>query len=257
MKRWINVVTLVFSLVLNTLAVTLPLNGIDTGSISDRLDVPFTPAGYVFSIWSLIYLTLIIWTLLQFKKDRQDSPVYTETHYLFWLINILNGVWLVTWHYFYFGIGVIIMVLLLFTLIAMYKKVQHRKAHGFDLVPFSLYLGWISVATIANISYFLTDIGWNGFGVSAEIWTVGLLILALILATWFRYSQADVIFPLVFVWALIGVGIENQAASSLVSSTAFIVVGIILVMIFVARKKKETLSFRSKGVEKANKSFYG
>jgi len=245
MKRWLNVLALVFSLVLNALAVTLPLNGVDTASISDRLDVLFTPAGYVFSIWSLIYLSLIVWTLRQFKRKYQDSPVYTETHGLFWVINLLNGVWLVTWHYFYFGISVIIMTLLLLALIVMYKKVQHRKTHGFDLLPFSLYLGWISVATIANVSYFLTDIGWDGFGVSAEIWTLGLLIVSLGLATWFRYSQSDVIYPLVFIWALIGVGIENQDRSSLVSSTAFIVVGIIFVMIFVARKKKAALSFRS------------
>jgi len=243
MKIWINVVTLIFALVLNGLATALPLNGIDTGAISDRLNVLFTPAGYVFSIWGVIYIVLVIWTFRQFKRDQQDRAVYQDTHLLFWLINLLNGIWLITWHYFYFGIGVVIMLLLLVLLIGMYNVINQVKDKPLDRWPFSLYLGWISVATIANISYYLTEIGWNGFGISDEIWTVALLVIAFILATWFRYSQSDIVYPLVFIWALIGVGIKNQGVSELVSMTSFIVSGLLVIVILFVRKKKHTLSF--------------
>ena len=95
MKIWINVVTLIFALVLNGLATALPLNGIDTGAISDRLNVLFTPAGYVFSIWGVIYIALVIWTFRQFKRDQQDRAVYQDTHLLFFFpcndCLLLNG----------------------------------------------------------------------------------------------------------------------------------------------------------------------
>ncbi|MGM0524561.1 MAG: tryptophan-rich sensory protein, partial [Bacillota bacterium] len=148
-----------------------------------------------------------------------------------------------TWHYFYFGIGVVIMLLLLVLLIGMYNVINQVKDKPLDRLPFSLYLGWISVATIANISYYLTEIGWNGFGISDEIWTVALLVIAFILATWFRYSQSDIVYPLVFIWALIGVGIKNQGVSELVSITSFIVSGLLVIVILFVRKKKHTLSF--------------
>lgn len=241
-KLWINVATLTFSLVMNALAVFLPLNGNETGDISDRLNVLFTPAGYVFSIWSLIYVTLIIWTLLQFKSDRQTLAVYEQTYYPFWAINILNGLWILVWHYLFFGLSVIVMLLLLGSLIVMYKQVKKHKTSWLELAPFSIYLGWISVATITNISYYLTEIGWDGFGVSDQIWAIALLLVALLLATWFRYTQRDLIYPSVFVWALIGVGIENQERAEAVAATSFIVVGVLLVMMFVARKKEKRVS---------------
>lgn len=242
-KIWLNVLTLLFALVLNALATALPLNGIDTGEISDRLEVLFTPAGYVFSIWGVIYLALIIWTFRQFKPYHQTRAVYQDTHLLFWLINLLNGIWLITWHYFYFGIGVIVMILLLVLLIGMYNVINQVKDQAFDRWPFSLYLGWISVATIANISYYLTEIGWNGFGIAAEMWTLILLAVAFVLATWFRYTQSDIVYPLVFIWALVGVGVENQGVSEVVSMTSFIISGLLVLVIFFVKKKKHTLSF--------------
>lgn len=242
-KIWLNVIALIFALVLNGLATALPLNGIDTAAVSDRLNVLFTPAGYVFSIWGVIYIALVIWTLRQFKQDQQMRAVYQDTHRLFWLINLLNGIWLITWHYFYFGIGVIIMVLLLVSLISMYTIINQVKETTFDRIPFSLYLGWISVATIANISYYLTEIGWGGFGISDEVWTVIMLVIAFILATLFRYIHSDIVYPLVFVWALIGVGIKNQGTSELVSMVSFIISALLILVILFVKKKERGLRF--------------
>ncbi|WP_017471214.1 TspO/MBR family protein [Amphibacillus jilinensis] len=236
-KFWLNVFFLVAVIVVNALANILPINGLTTGMISDRLTVLFTPAGYVFSIWSVIYLTLAIWVSRQWPEHRRNLGIYLHTHYLFWLTCILNITWILLWHYLYFGATVIVMLTLLVSLIVLYKKVQRRAINFLDLLPFSIYLAWISVATITNISYYLVEIGWDRFGISDQIWTIGLLVASAGLAIGFRYLQNDLIYPLVFVWAILGVGVENQGRYPVVSSVAYIVVGVIVVMLFIARRK--------------------
>ncbi|MBM7540985.1 TspO/MBR family protein [Amphibacillus cookii] len=240
-KFWLNVIFLAAVIVINSLANILPINGLTTGMISDRLQVLFTPAGYVFSIWSVIYLALAIWVGRQWPEHRRDLGIYLHTHYLFWLTCILNITWILLWHYLYFGATVVVMLALLVSLIILYKKVQRRAIRLFDLISFSLYLAWISVATITNISYYLVEIGWNRFGLSDQVWTIGLLIISACLAIGFRYRQNDLIYPLVFVWAIIGIGVENQGRYPVVSSVAYVVVGVIVVMLFIARRKKKTI----------------
>ncbi|QHA90373.1 TspO/MBR family protein [Bacillus sp. N1-1] len=209
-KFLLNLIAYMIVVTVNGLANSLPLNGQTTGEISNRLNVLFTPAGYVFSIWGLIYLLLGIWVIRQFPKSRRDLPVYQETSGLFVLSSILNSLWIFLWHYEFFGLSVIVMLLLLSTLIRLYTKAKAADASFFDLLPFSVYLGWISVATIANISYYLTYIDWDGFGLSDSVWTFLLLIIATILALTFLKKEQDWIYPLVFVWAFIGIGVKNQ-----------------------------------------------
>jgi translocator protein len=209
-KFLLNLIAYIIVVTVNGLANALPLNGQTTGEISNRLNVLFTPAGYVFSIWGLIYLLLGIWVIRQFPKSRRDLPVYQETSGLFVLSSILNSLWIFLWHYEFFGLSVIVMLLLLSTLIRLYTKAKAADASFFDLLPFSVYLGWISVATIANISYYLTYIDWDGFGLSDSVWTFLLLIIATILALTFLKKEQNWIYPLVFVWAFIGIGVKNQ-----------------------------------------------
>jgi translocator protein len=209
-KFLLNLIAYLIVVTVNGLANSLPLNGQTTGEISNRLNVLFTPAGYVFSIWGLIYLLLGIWVIRQFPKSRRDLPIYQETSGLFVLSSILNSLWIFLWHYEFFGLSVIVMLLLLLTLIRLYTKAKAANASFFDLLPFSVYLGWISVATIANISYYLTYIDWDGFGLSDSLWTFLLLIIATILALTFLKKEQDWIYPLVFVWAFIGIGVKNQ-----------------------------------------------
>ncbi|MCZ0704358.1 hypothetical protein J2T56_002706 [Natronobacillus azotifigens] len=238
MKRfWLNASFLAAVIIVNALANILPINGYNTGEISDRIEVLFTPAGYVFSIWGIIYLLLFTWVMRQWPEQRRDLPLYRDTAVLFWVSSILNISWLLLWHYQFFGATVVVMIGLLLTLIYLYKKVQTRAKTFFDLLPFSVYLGWISVATIANISYYLVELGWEGFGLSDQIWTIIMLIVSAGLAIWFRYQQNDLAFPLVFVWAIIGIGVANQVDYPIVSAASYIVVGIIIIMLFIARKR--------------------
>ncbi|GEN53787.1 TspO/MBR family protein [Halobacillus faecis] len=239
-KFIINLFAFLLVVIVNALANTLPLNGQTTGEISNKLNVLFTPAGYVFSIWGLIYILLGIWVIRQFPKSRRDLPIYQETSGLFVLSSLLNSLWIFMWHYEFFGLSVLVMIGLLLTLIHLYQTLQKNEASFFDRLPFSVYLGWISVATIANISYYLTYIGWDGFGISASVWTILLMIIGTLLAIFFMKSQDDWVYPLVFVWAFIGIGVKNQGSDvPLVVNAAFILAGLLLVItiLYAVRKK--------------------
>ncbi|MFE7062227.1 tryptophan-rich sensory protein [Sutcliffiella sp. NPDC057660] len=238
MKLWLNVIAFLIVVLVNYLSNALPLNGQTTGEISNRLNVLFTPAGYVFSIWGLIYLLLGVWIIRQFPKGRRNLPIYQTTSTLFVLSCLLNSAWVVLWHYEFFVTTVAVMLSLLLTLIGLYKKVQVSDPGLFDRLPFSIYLGWISVATIANISYVLVYLEWDGFGLSDVTWTIIMLVVATLLAIWFNLANRDRVYPLVFVWAFIGIGVKNMEAYSNVSYVAYSLAAVIFVMTLLFKGKK-------------------
>ncbi|WP_082235388.1 TspO/MBR family protein [Halobacillus massiliensis] len=241
-KLIFNIIAFLLVVTVNGLANALPLNGQTTGEISNRLNVLFTPAGYVFSIWGLIYLLLAVWIIRQIPASRRGLPVYQKTSALFVLSSVLNSLWIFMWHYEFFGLSVLVMISLLITLVHLYVRLQESEASFFDRLPFSVYLGWVSVATIANVSYFLNYIEWNGFGIPASIWTFELLLIATGLALYFMVSEQDWVYPLVFVWAFIGIGVKNQNGDvPLVVYSSYILAVIILlaVIVYVIKNKRK------------------
>ena len=152
MRRFtLNLIATFLVVIVNALANILPINGQTTGAISNRLDVLFTPAGYVFGIWGLIYLLLFVWTLRQFPEDRRDLPIYKKSTPLYLMSSILNISWILLWHYEYFFLTVVVMVGLLSTLIALYHKIKKEDPSFWDIAPFSVYLGWISEIGRAHV----------------------------------------------------------------------------------------------------------
>ncbi|MGB2910283.1 MAG: tryptophan-rich sensory protein, partial [Anaerolineales bacterium] len=201
--RQILVVLAVIAVIaVNILAVALPLNGLDTGEISDRFEVYFVPAGYVFSIWSLIYLGLIAYAIFQALPSQKENPRLRTIGYLFVFSCLANITWLFLWHYEVFRFTLVAMLALLLSLIAIYL----RLGSGRDQVsagekwcvhiPFSIYLGWISVATIANATQLLYYLGWNGWGVSPEAWAVIMLAAGVIISAAMSLRHADIAFSL-------------------------------------------------------------
>ncbi|CAH0279285.1 hypothetical protein SRABI96_03928 [Peribacillus sp. Bi96] len=235
----INLIFYLFVVTMNFLANFLPLNDQTSGEVSDKLDVLFTPAGYVFSIWGFIYFLLAIWVFRQFLSKHQNSPAYKASFPWFALSCALNGAWLLAWHYEHFLLSVFIIIALLTTLMVIYTSIKKVEHTTFDLFPFSVYTGWVSVATMADIAYYLTYIEWDGFGVS-NAWTIVLLIAATILAFVFASKNRDWCYPLVFVWAFIGIGIRNGAAYPIISDTSFILAAItfiIAITIFIKNRR--------------------
>jgi benzodiazapine receptor len=217
-----NLLTVLLTLTINILAVTLPLNGQDTGEISDRFQVYFVPAGYVFSIWSVIYLGWIAFIIFQFLPSQKESPRLRRLGYLFALSNLANAAWLFCWHYNLFGLSVLVMLALLGLLIASYLRLNVNRSSVTRLeywsvdVMFSVYLGWITVATVANITSWLYFVGWDGFGVAAQTWAVIMLAVASLLGLAMAWTRRDVGYLSVLVWAFVGIAVKQTSAPTVV-----------------------------------------
>jgi benzodiazapine receptor len=235
-RQIVNVIAFIAVVVVNGLATALPLNGQQTGAISDRFAIYFVPAGYVFSIWGLIYLALLGFTIYQALPAQRESPRLRGIGYLFALSCAANIAWLFLWHYNVFVLTLIAMGTLLACLIAIYLRLDigHTPASTAERwlvnIPFSLYLGWITVATIANVTQVLFYIGWNGFGIGPEIWAVIMLAVAVVVAALMARDRGDIAYLLVLVWAFAGIGVK-QAASSLVSTAAWLATALVALMV--------------------------
>ena len=225
-RQIINVLTVLLALLVNILAVTLPLNGQDTAEISDRFNVYFVPAGYVFSIWGIIYLGWLAFILFQFRPSQTESPRLRRLGYLFALSNLANAAWLFCWHYNLFGLSVLVMLTLLGLLIASYLRLDVNRS---DVSPveywsvdvlFSIYLGWISVATIANITDWLYFVGWSGFGIPGQTWAVIMLVVASVLGLIMALTRRDAAYLAVFVWAFAGIAAKQTSAPAVVLSAS-------------------------------------
>ncbi|WP_068774712.1 TspO/MBR family protein [Paenibacillus sp. FJAT-26967] len=231
-RKALNIIALLAVLVVNTLAQTLPINGMTPGDVSDRYPTLVTPAGYVFSIWSVIYIGLIGFIVYQARRDTGSRPPVERISYWFILSCALNITWIFVWHHLLIGWSVVVMIALLVTLISLYHRIRYGREsraigeYWLVQVPFSLYLAWICVATIVNVTVFLKNSGWDGWGISSESWAVILLIFATGLALTFSFKRKDVPFAIVFIWAFIGIGAEHGSVP-VVRNTAWILAGIL------------------------------
>ncbi len=232
-RRIANLLSVLLALTINVLAVALPLNGQDTGKISDRFQVYFVPAGYVFSIWGIIYLGWIVFTIFQFLPSQKESPRLRKLGYLFAISNLFNAAWLFCWHYNWFGLSVIVMFGLLGLLIASYLRLNvnrssvTRAEYWSVDVLFSVYLGWITVATVANVTDWLYLVGWDGLGLPAQAWAVIMLVVASLLGLAMALTRHDTGYLAVLVWAFAGIAVKQTSAPTVVLS-AWIAAGLML-----------------------------
>jgi benzodiazapine receptor len=224
-RQVVNLLATVVTITINGLANALPINGQTTGEISDRFRVYFVPAGYVFSIWGLIYLALIAFAVYQALPAQRENLHLRRIGYLFALSCVANSAWIFLWHYELFELTLVAMFGLLLSLIAIYLRLDIGCARVSTAekwlvhVPFSIYLGWITVATIANVTAVLYYLNWDGWGISPEIWAVIMLIVGAGIASAVSISRGDVAYVLVIVWAFVGIAVK-QAATPMVAVTA-------------------------------------
>lgn len=240
-----NILSVALTLTVNILASTLPLNGQNTGEISDRFNVFFVPAGYVFAIWGVIYIGWIAFAIYQALPGQKESPRLRKLGYLFALSGLLNAAWLFCWHYNQFGLSVLVMLGLLGLLIASYLRLDVGRtpvgtAEKWSVdVPFSIYLGWISVATIANVTSWLYFINWNGFGIAPEVWAVIMLLVASLVGVMMALTRRDSAYLFVFAWSFAGIALK-QAAVPMVAYTAWaaavVALGLAVYSIIVRRR---------------------
>ena len=209
-------------IVVNALASALPLNEQTTGEISDRFKVYFVPAGWVFAIWGLIYLALLAYMVYQALPSQRDNPRLRRIGWLYVLSCAANIAWIFLWHWEYFAFTLIAMGALLLLLIAIYLFLGTGRTHvraaetWLVRVPFSIYLGWITVATIANITSVLEDAGWNGWGIDPVAWAVIMLVVAAVVASLVSLTRGDIAYMAVILWAFAGIAVKHSTVLSIV-----------------------------------------
>lgn len=235
----------------NGLANALPLNGANTGVLSDEIPNLFVPAGLTFAVWGLIYLLLAGYVVALIReawgrRGVAGSPAgpgasaWTSRDAALFLVNMAaNVAWIFAWHWRQVGLAMLIMLLILGTLIALEQGSQKKIAKGGSLdetasrarrffltVPLRVYLGWISVATIANATAVLVKAGWNGFGLDPRLWTVVVIAAGLAVALGFSVAKKQYAAPLVVVWAYAGIVLKRTQVDAAYSAPVWIAAGL-------------------------------
>lgn len=232
----------------NVLAIWLPIAGKQTGEVSDSYPNLFAPAGYAFSIWGLIYTLLGIYVVYQLWQSKNE--IVARVNRLFIFNAFLNAAWIFTWHYDVIWFSVILMVGLLYTLIRTADILRDgkitEKENWLVRLPFSVYFGWITVATIANITVFLVSIGWNKFGLSENFWTIAILLVGAFIASWRTLKDRAIAYGLVPVWAYTAILYRHLAASgfagkypAVIGTVALCLLVFLGVIVFIGFKKKD------------------
>jgi len=247
-RQIITILVTLLTIIINVLANALPFNGQGTGEISDRFSILFVPAGYVFSIWGLIYIGMILFTVYQALNSQRENSLIDNIAPAYWIANMANNVWLFLWHWEFFPLTLIAMLTILVSLISLYRQFNKTESPltpselWLVKVPISIYLGWISVATVANISQVLFFTGWNGFGLSPEIWTVIMLAVGAVLGILMLLRERDFAYAAVLIWAFIGIA-TKQANNPTIVYSAWSAAGFIilwsLVILLVKKPKGE------------------
>ena len=246
LRRFGNLLAYVVVVIVNSIAGAIGINGLQTGAISDKYATLIAPAGYVFSIWGVIYLLLLGFVAYQLSAKMKESPFQEKIGYLFIASCIINICWLLLWHYEMIAASVLLMLGLLLTLITIYTRlgigVEKVSRNEMLLVhlPFSVYLGWITVATIANIAAALVSLGQTELILGAVNWTIGVIVVAVLITGIVLWKRRDLGYAAVIVWALVGIYVK-QSALVPVAYTAIIgaaVVAIDSVIAIIRGRKK-------------------
>ncbi|MEQ8702957.1 MAG: tryptophan-rich sensory protein [Phaeodactylibacter sp.] len=226
--RSLNLLGFILVITLNVLANALPINGMTTGELSALYPNRFVPAGFTFGIWGVIYLALLGFIIFQFF--RKARPVTEAIGVWFFISCLANASWILAWHYQLTLIALALMLVLLFSLIKIYIHVKpfDLSANWAAKVPFQLYLGWISVATIANTTAVLVDSGWQGGPFSETTWAAVMVGVATIAGLFFATRFRDLLYNGVLLWAFYGI-YARQAEGGILQTTLIIASVLLLI----------------------------
>ncbi|MDX9728105.1 MAG: tryptophan-rich sensory protein [Bacteroidales bacterium] len=234
--KYLNLILFAGMIVMNYLANALPLNGKTTGQLSDGFPNLFVPAGVTFSIWGVIYILLLIFCVIQFTTSYQVAV--SRVGWLFGLSCLFNGLWIVAWHYERLPLSLILMAGLLICLIWINIFIRDLP-DGFIKAGFGVYLGWICIATIANVTALLVTNGWQGFGISEQSWAIIMIVVGAIIVSLTIWRMSNPYIGLAVVWAFAGIMIRRQddhRAIFLTAALAAVLVAVVLMLSFFRRR---------------------
>ncbi|MCB0933378.1 MAG: tryptophan-rich sensory protein [Mycobacterium sp.] len=222
----------------NFAANALPLNGRRTGEVSDSYPSLFTPAGFTFSVWGVIYLLLGMHVLYQLGLFRgrpdtaADSALLNRVGVLFSISSLANTAWVFAWHYDHIGLSAVLVVVILVCLALIVGTLNRTDLTGrqraYVGVPFSVYFGWTTVATVANITVLLVSLGWDGFGWPDSVWAVIIVLVAMVIGTVTMLRNRDLAYGLVLIWAYVGILFRQTSADELACRYPAVIAAVIV-----------------------------
>jgi benzodiazapine receptor len=212
-----NLVAFAIVILLNVLSNALPINGQTMPEISAKYPSLFTPAGFTFSIWGVIYLALLVFVIWQALPAQRNNGKVAAVSKYFQLNCLMNAAWIVVWHYDLLALSFVVMLAILTTLILIYRALIASinaapfLEHIVLYLPFSLYIGWITLATIANASVLQNGNGWDNVWLSAVQWTLLKLAVAGAIGATMILRNRDVPFALAIAWGAYGISAMQSA----------------------------------------------
>ena len=247
--RYANIVFFVLTVIMNSLAgSTKIIGGRNTADVSNANFTLIAPAGYVFAIWGVIYILLGIFVVYQALPSQKGKDYLNRISWLFILSSIVNIAWLFVWQYESLSLSVLLIFALLVTLIAIYVRLGIGKSNVILReklavhLPFSVYLGWITVASIADVAATLVSYNWNGFGISPSTWAILVVAVTLIIIMLMLATRKDTAYALVIIWALVGIGVNHAGNQTVVvlteAASALVAVAIVLTLLVTRFRKK-------------------
>lgn len=251
-----NLLSVILVIAVNYISQAIRINETTIGEVSNRYFNLFTPAGYAFAIWGIIFLSLLAYGVFQVRRayfSQKESAFIEQTGYWFIITNILNCAWVFAFAYDFTGLSVLIMLGILFSLVKiilntnMNRVAVSRSTRIFGFVPIGIYSGWIAVATIANISAYLAKLNWDGGFLSATGWTIAMISIATVLYLIIIYKRNILEFAAVGIWALVAIYVRHKNEYSTIAYTA-LAGGIIIVIAILwssFKNRKTNLVFNS------------
>lgn len=238
-NTWIKilvVITFLAMVTVNALANILPINGQNTGAVSDSYRNLFAPTGITFTIWGLIYLLLFVYTIYQIfsgKKDKNEKKeeLLKKVGIYFSISSIANMLWIFAWHYNMIVLSVLLMLIILLCLMIIYRTINKEKLSNKEKVflktPFSIYFGWITVATIANITALIVGLGVPGIGTYQIITTAVIIAIGFFIGSATILKNKDFAYGLVIIWAYAGIYIKHTAVNGFAGQYSLIIYTVI------------------------------
>ncbi len=217
LRQWLTLIAIFVAFGVNVWSNLFPMNGLTIGEISNTLfaGVKIIPANYAFAIWGLIYLGLFGLGIYQFLPSQRNNPRLQDLGYFLVIACVAQIIWVWVFLARLFLPSLIAMAGILLALIAGYLAVNTTEERvskwerWFVNATLSIYLAWISVATIVNVAIFLESVTWDGWGIAPEIWTATLLVVAGLIAILMRINYQETAFPLVFLWAFLAIAVRQ------------------------------------------------
>lgn len=254
LRQLLNLLAILAAFGINILANIAPFNGQTIGEISNTVfrEVLITPANYAFAIWGLIYLGLISLGVYQVLPRQRQNANLRRIGYLLVLASLAQIFWVFFFQYQLFTLSLLAMLVILLPLIVIYLRLEiglRRVSRGdkwLIQIPLSIYLAWISVATIVNIATTLYAWRWNGWGINPEVWGAIALVAGAAIGAIVSIQRADLAFVLVIVWALVAIAVR-QANIPLVAITSGGLAGVLILLITfkLLRRRQSSANFKN------------